>query len=76
MKYFSVAFSFVFVFVCAFILAGWFLMPHLPPTPDHPVTVFQGEYWKDNWAGYLLGLILGGLSARSVLKKAERPNPS
>jgi len=47
-------------------------MPHLPPTPDHPVTVFEGEYWKDNWAGYLLGLILGGLSARSVLREASK----
>ncbi len=44
-------------------------MPHLPPTPDHPVTVFEIEYWTTNWAGAALGIILGGLSARSILKK-------
>lgn len=59
MKYFSAAFSFQFVFIGTFILAGWFLMPYLPPTPDHPVTVFEGDYWKDNWIGYLLGIGLG-----------------
>jgi membrane associated rhomboid family serine protease len=61
--------SFLAVFVLAFVLGGWFLMPHLPPTPDHPVTVFEAEYWKTNWAGAVLGIILGGLSAWSVLRK-------
>jgi len=69
MKYVSALISFAFVFAAVFILAGWFLMPHLPPVPDHPVSVFEGEYWKDNWIGYLLGAVLGGLSARAVLKK-------
>jgi uncharacterized protein (DUF2062 family) len=64
--------SFIVVFVFAFFLGGWFLMPHLPPIPDHPVTVFELEYWTTNWAGALLGILLGGLSARSVLKK-QRP---
>ena len=61
--------SFIVVFVFAFFLGGWFLMPHLPPVPDHPVSVFEAEYWTTNWAGAVLGLILGGLSAWSVLKK-------
>ena len=64
--------SFAFVFAGVFFLAGWFLMPHLPPVPDHPISVFEGEYWIDNWIGYLLGVVLGGLSARSVLKKAAK----
>jgi hypothetical protein len=34
--------------------------------------MFEGEYWIDNWIGYLLGAVLGGLSARSVLKKAAK----
>jgi uncharacterized protein (DUF2062 family) len=63
--------SFIVVFVFAFILGGWFLMPHLPPVPAHPVTVFEGEYWRTNWAGALLGIVLGGLSGRSVLKKQQ-----
>jgi Na+/phosphate symporter len=72
MKYVSAAISFLFVFAGVFFLAGWFLMPHLPPVPDHPVSAFEAEYWKDNWIGYLLGAILGFLSARSVMKKANR----
>ena len=70
MKHLSAFISFAFVSAGVFFLAGWFLMPHLPPVPRHPVSVFEAEYWKDNWAGYVLGVILGGLSARSVLKKA------
>lgn len=69
MKYVSACISFIVVFVFVFFLGGWFLMPHLPPTPDHPVTVFEIEYWTTNWAGAALGIILGGLSARSILKK-------
>jgi hypothetical protein len=72
MKYFSAFTSFAFVFAGVFFLAGWFLMPHLPPVPDHPVSAFEAEYWRDNWIGYLLGAILGGLSARSVLKKTAK----
>lgn len=64
--------SFIVVFVIGFVLGGWFLMPHLPPVPDHPVSAFEAEYWTANWAGALLGLILGGLSAWSVLRKRPR----
>lgn len=63
--------SFIFVFAGCFFLGGWFLMPHLPPVPPRPVTVFELEYWTTNWAGAVLGLVLGGLSARSVLKKGR-----
>ena len=64
--------SFIVVFVFAFILGGILLRSHLPPVPDHLVTVFEAEYWTTNWAGALLGLILGGLSARSILKKRSK----
>ena len=74
MKYISAFVSFAFVFVGVFFLAGWFLMPHLPPVPVQPVSAFEAEFWKDNWIGYLLGAVLGGLSARSVLKKAAKKN--
>ena len=70
MRYVSAAGSFLFVFVGVFFLAGWFLMPHLPPVPDTPVSVFEGRYWVDNWIGVVLGAPMGLLSARSVLRKA------
>lgn len=56
------------VFAIVFFLAGWFLMPHLPPTAKVPVSVFELAYWTDNWAGAVLGLVLGGFSARASLK--------
>jgi hypothetical protein len=61
--------SFLVVFVFTFFLAGWFLMPYLPPVPNHPVTVFELEYWTTNWIGVLLGILLGLLSARWAVKK-------
>jgi len=70
MRYVSASVSFLLVFVGVFFLAGWFLMPHLPPVPDRPVSVFEGRYWIDNWIGVVLGVPIGLLSARSVLKKA------
>ena len=74
MKWLSAGISFIIVFVIVFILGGWFLMPHLPPIPDRPISVYELEYWTDNWAGALLGLILGGLSARLIIKKNIKTN--
>ena len=71
MKFVSAIISFLFVFAGIFFLAGLFLMPHLPPIPDRPVSVFEGRYWIDNWIGIVLGIPIGILSARSVLKKAN-----
>ncbi len=64
--------SFLFVFLFAFVLGGWFLMPYLPPVPDHPVTVVDAEYWTTNWAGAVLGLALGGLSAWSIVRTERK----
>jgi hypothetical protein len=44
----------------------------LPPVPDHPVSTIEAEYWTTNWPGAVLGLIPGGLSACSVLRKRLR----
>ena len=64
--------SFVVVFIFAFVLGGWYLMPYLPPTPDHPLHALELEYWKTNWAGVVLGLILGSLSAWSVVRSDRK----
>jgi hypothetical protein len=71
MKYLSATLSFVFVFAAAFFLAGWFLMPYLPPLPHYAVSVYDIAYWKNNWSGYLLGVVFGFLSARSVVRHAD-----
>lgn len=65
----SAVVSFVVVFAAGFFIGGMLLMPYLPPTPDRPVSFVEGAYWVDNWAGVLLGLVLGALSARAVLRK-------
>jgi len=65
--------SFIFVFILGFFLGGWFLMPYLPPVPNHPVHAFELEYWTTNWAGAVVGVILGSLSARSVRRKDRNP---
>ena len=69
MKWLSAIVSFVVVFILAFVLGGWFLRPHLSPVPLRPVSVFEMEYWMTNWAGALLGLLLGGLSAWLTMRK-------
>jgi len=74
MKWVSAGISFIIVFVIVFILGGWFLMPHLPPIPDRPISVYELDYWTDNLPGALLGLILAGLSARSIIKKNTNTN--
>jgi hypothetical protein len=38
--------SFIVVFAFAFFLGGWFLMPHLPPVPDHLVSVFEFDGFR------------------------------
>ena len=71
MKYVSAISSFIVVFGGVFFLAGWLLMPHLPPVPDRPVSAFEVEYWIDNWAGVVLGVIFGTISAHMALKQKQ-----
>jgi hypothetical protein len=60
--------TFIFVFILGFFLGGWFLMPYLPPTPNHPVNAFELEYWKTNWAGAVVGLI-----PRIIIRVVDSP---
>jgi hypothetical protein len=76
MKWLSAGISFIIVFVIVFILGGWFLMPHLPPIPESPISVYELDYPTVNLPGALLGLILAGLSARSIIKKNTKTNLS
>jgi hypothetical protein len=68
-------FSFLVIFILGFFLGGWFLMPHLPPVPDHPVSALELEYWTTNWAGTVLGLLLAGLSAWSSARRNRPTDP-
>jgi len=72
MRYIKAAIAFALIFFAVFALAGWFILPHVPPTPDRPVSVVEGAYWLPNWPGYIAGAVLGTLSARSTLR--TKPN--
>ncbi|HEX2973158.1 MAG TPA: hypothetical protein VHP11_12550 [Tepidisphaeraceae bacterium] len=63
--------SAVVVFGCVFFLAGYLLMPHLPPTPSRPVTVFEREYWLTNWVGLVLGIVAVAVNV-ALLKRSAR----
>jgi hypothetical protein len=56
---------FAVVFVIGFAVGGLYLMPHLP-------RLSGVGYWRQNWAGALLGGVLGLLAARTVLQRAGR----
>jgi hypothetical protein len=75
MKYFSAFFSFVFVFFAVFFIAALNLTRLHPPVSHGMDSVFaltfEGPFWK-LWMTKLLGVVLGGLSARSVLKRGAK----
>lgn len=72
MKFVAVWLAFLVVFAAVFVLSGWLLMPHLPPTPDELVTAFEAGYWTTNWNGALLGLPAGLLSERATFKRDSK----
>jgi len=71
MRWITAGVAFLLMLAMGFVLGGLFLMPHLPPTPARPVSAVQWGYWEDNWAGLVLGLLLGAASARSTLKRSR-----
>lgn len=70
-KLLSALVSFAIVFICVFMLCGWFVMPHLPSVPEIPPSMYEPQFWLSNWAGIAMGLGLGLISARSVMKKKK-----
>ena len=71
MKWITASVSFVLVGTGTFFLTGWFFLPH--PTEPQPgeriISMFKAVNWAHNWWGYPLGLLVGILSAWSILKK-------
>ena len=71
-KLLSALISFAIVFACVFMLCGWFVMPHLPAVPEIPPSVYDPQFWLANWAGLAMGVGLGLISARQVMKKKKQ----
>ncbi len=59
---------FVVLFLIGFGVGGLYLMPHLPPLTG--MTPGGSFYWERNWAGALLGGVIGLVAARTVLRRA------
>jgi hypothetical protein len=73
MKWVNATISFLFVAFAAFILVGWFLLPHAeePPNPQRPISILTTVPWWRNWLGYPVALGLAGLSAWSIIRKTK-----
>lgn len=61
--------SFGAVFAVVFLLSGWFITPHLPSSTQITAKLQDPQFWTSNWAGVVLGLLLGLVSARSILRR-------
>ncbi len=62
---------FAVLFGIGFVVGGLYLMPHLP-MPNPHVAPGSTAFWKQNWAGALLGGATGLWAARTVLRRAGR----
>lgn len=58
MKYVEAAFLCVGNFLIGFLICATGLMPHLPPYPPRPGSLFDRTMWTTNWAGAVLGVLL------------------
>jgi hypothetical protein len=64
--------AFVVVFACVFVLSRQYVTPHLPSTGDISAAMNDPAFWTANWAGVVLGSILGLSVASTVLRKRKR----
>jgi hypothetical protein len=64
--------AFVVVFACVFLLSKQYVTPHLPSSGDISAAVNDPAFWTANWAGLVLGSILGLSVASTMLRKRNR----
>ena len=64
--------SFVIVFACVFLLSKQYVTPHLPSSGDLSAAMNDPAFWTANWAGLVLGSILGLFVASTVLRNRNR----
>ena len=65
-------FSFVVVFACVFFLSKQYVTPHLPSSGDLSAAMNDPAFWTANWAGVVLGGILGLFVASTFLRRRKR----
>ena len=64
--------AFVVVFACVFMLSRQYVTPHLPSSGDISAAVNDPAFWTANWAGVVLGAILGVSVASTMLRRRKR----
>jgi hypothetical protein len=62
-------FSFVVVFACVFFLSKQYVTPHLPKSGDISAAMSDPAFWSANWAGVVLGAVLGVLVASAFMRR-------
>jgi heme/copper-type cytochrome/quinol oxidase subunit 2 len=64
--------SFAVVFACVFLLSKQYVTPHLPSSGDISAAMNDPAFWTANWAGLVLGSVLGLFVASTVLRSRKR----
>jgi heme/copper-type cytochrome/quinol oxidase subunit 2 len=64
--------AFAVVFACVFLLSKQYVTPHLPKSGDISAAMNDPAFWAANWAGVVLGGVVGLFVAGTVLRRPKR----
>ena len=64
--------AFAVVFACVFLLSRQYVTPHLPKSGDISAAMNDPAFWTANWAGVVLGGVLGLFVASTVMRKRKK----
>ena len=64
--------AFAVVFACVFLLSRQYVTPHLPKSGDISAAFNDPAFWTANWAGVVLGGVLGLFVAGTVMRKRKK----
>jgi cell division protein FtsX len=64
--------AFAVVFACVFLLSRQYVTPHLPKSGDISAAFNDPAFWTANWAGVVLGGVMGLFVAGTVMRKRKK----
>ena len=64
--------AFAVVFGCVFMLSKQYVTPHLPKAGDVSAALNDPAFWAANWAGVVLGGVLGLFVAGTVMRRRRK----
>jgi hypothetical protein len=65
-------FTFAVVFACVFLLSKQYITPHLPKSGEITAAMNDPAFWTANWAGVVLGGIMGLFVAMTMMRKRKK----